>query len=467
MGTRLPARSYARPAPRAARRALCTITTCLALGSGCGDASLDERPRAPHDEPTSTGDTLPPLDTDAPPSSSGEASTGEPAPSDDPRLCAAECTIVLPPSWTYDATRPPVPTDPGAHVVPAMLHAADGTITVAELVAGVPRLHRLDGEGRLQWNVPLPLSCDPCELTDVAPHPSGDLLLSATGLDDEGTLRLLAARYDATRHARVWESKRPLEVFEGVHARSGGIAALPDGLVAQLYLHGVIEFDVQQRTLVVAYDADGELVDQEVLIYGSVTTMRPPLLARPTAEGALLVGIFGGSSDPVYGVADRIWPPVWELGASTYVSTAFDDIVLDASGSSIDVGHSFEGTHTYLLLSERSGEDPTPRWAAQLALPSTTTSPATLALGPDGDIYVAIRTTQAPGGTGEPLAGLSLARWSAEGELRWHTTLLQALADSVRPVRLAVDRDDGLVIAAIVDGGLRVERRAQQCACGS
>lgn len=473
MGTRSPARSWARSSVWAASRARRTIATSLGLGlglglaPGCGDASLDERPRAPHDESTSTADTLPPLDTGEPLPSTGDASTGEPAPSDDPRLCAAECALVLPPSWTYDATPPRVPAEPAAHVVPAMLHDPDGTITVAELVAGEPRLHRLDGEGHLQWNVPLPLSCDPCELSDVALHPSGDLLLSAMGLDDEGTLELIAARYDATRHARVWQTKRAIEELAGVHERSGDIAALPDGLVAQLYLRGVLEFEVEQRTLVVAYDADGVLVDEEVLLYGSATSMRPPLLARPTAEGALLVGIFGGSSDPVYGIADRIWPPLWELGGSTYVSTSFDDIVLDASGNSIDVGHYFEGTHAYLLLSERSAEASDPRWVAQLALPSTTTSPATLALGPDGDVYVAIRTTQAPGGTGEPLAGLSLSRWTSEGELRWHTTLLQALADSVRPLRLAVDRDEGLVIAAIVDGGLRVERRAQQCACGS
>lgn len=468
MGTRSPARSRARPASmRAASPARRTIAACVGLALGCGDASLDERPSTTRDEPASTGDTLPPLDTGEPSSSSGDASTGEPMASDDPRLCAADCTIVLPPSWTYDATPPRLPPAPGDHVVPAMLREADGTLTVAELASGVPRLHRLDGEGRLQWNVPLPLSCDPCDLTDVAPHPSGDLLLSATGLDDEGALQLLAARYDATRHARVWQSERPLEPLDGVHVRSGGIAALSDGLVAQLYLRGEIQFDVQQRTLVIAYGSDGTVLDEEVLTLGSATEVRPPLLARPTADGALLVGVFGGSPAQVYGIADRIAPPLWELRASTFVFTAFDDLMLDPSGNSIELGHGFDGTRVYLGLSERAESEPTPRWVAQLALPSTTSSPASLALGPDGDLYVAIRTTQAPGGTPEPLVGLSLSRWTSEGELRWHTTLLQALADSVRPVWLAVDHDEGLVIAAVVDGGLRAERRAQQCACGS
>lgn len=438
----------------------------VALGLGCGDASLDERPPAIDDAPVSTGDTLPPLDTGEP-ASTGDESTGEPMAADDPRLCAAECAIVLPPSWTYDSTPPLFPSAPGAHRVPAMLRDADGTLTIAELVDGEPRLHRLDGEGRLQWNVPLPLSCDPCDLSDVAPHPSGDLLLSATGLDDEGALQLLAARYDATRHVRVWQTKRPLAAIEGVHVRSGGIAALSDGLVAQLYLRGELQFDVEQRSVVVAYGTDGTLLDEEVLTYGTATEVRPPLLARPTGDGALLVAVFGGSSNQVYGIADRIAPPLWELGGSTFVSVALDDIRLEASGDSIDVGHFFDDTHAYLLLSERAAVQPTPRWVAELTLPSTTSSPASLALGPDGDAYVAIRTTQASGGTLEPLVGLSLSRWSTDGELRWHTTLLEALAASDHPLALAVDRDEGLVIATIVADRLRVERRAQQCACGS
>jgi hypothetical protein len=464
MGTSSTGRSRARRAsPITARRPLCEVA--LLLGLGCGDGSLDAAPATTTEASTSTGSTLPPLDTGEA-SSTGDASTGEPVVPDDPRLCAAECTIVLPSVWTYDATPPPRPTAPGAHVVPAMLRDADGTLTVAELVDGQPRLHRLDREGHLQWNVPLPLPCDPCELTDVSRHPSGDLLLSATGVEDEGELTLFAARYDANRHARVWLARLPLVPIEGVHVRSGGIAALSDELVAQLYMRGEIDFGAVQRTLVVAYGTDGTLVDEEELVAGPATEIRPPLLARATADGELLVGVFGGTQLQVYGLTDRMAPPLWNTGGFAFQPAPLDD-VLDADGHAIELGHTFDGAHAYLLLADREGVEPMPRWVATLALPTTTASTAALALGPNGDLHVAVRTTQAPGDAAEPLVALSLSRWTPEGELRWHTTLLQAVAESFAPVALAVDDDDALLIAAVVDGRLRVEHRAQQCACGS
>ncbi len=448
-----------------ASRALRAVA--MLLGLGCGDGSLDGATATTSEAPASTGSPLPPLDTSEASSTTGAASTGEPTVPDDPRLCAEECTIVLPSRWVYEATPPPSPAVPGAHVVPAMLRDADGTLTVAELVDGQPRLHRLDHEGRLQWNVPLPLPCAPCELTDVSRHPSGDLLLSATGVDDEGELALLAVRYDATRHARVWMARRPLVPIEGVHVRSGGIAALSDELVAQIYMRGEFDFDALQRTFVVAYGADGTLLDEEELVVGSATVVRPPLLARPTAEDELLVSVFGGTNAQVYGLTDRMGPPLWTTSGFVFPPAPLDDVELDARGHAIELGHTFDGTHAYLLLADREGVEPMPRWVATLALASTTGSTAALALGPDGDPHVAVRTTQAPGGTAEPLVGLSLSRWTPDGELRWHTTLLQAVAESFAPLALAVDDDGGLLVAAVVDGRLRVEHRAQQCACGS
>jgi hypothetical protein len=436
----------------------------LALALGCGDASLDGLPSSPDDATTSTGETLPPLDTGGS-SSTGEASTGEPMVTDDPRLCAAECAIVLTPRWTYEATPAPLAAAPTPHVVPAMLRDTDGMLTIAELVAGTPRLHRLDGEGRLQWNVPLPLPCDPCELTDVARHPSGDLLLSATGVDDAGELSLLAMRYDAVRHFAVWQGGRPLVPIDGVHVRSGGIAALSDEVVAQLYIRGQIDFNVQQHTLVVAYGPDGTLIEEETLVTDSATTVRPPLLARPTGDGRVLVAVFGGSVAQAYGMTDRIAPPLWHTGGFAFPPAPLDDVAIDARGHAIELGHTFDGTHAYLLLSDRADVEPVPRWVAALALPSTTASTATLALGPDGDVYAAVRTTQAPSDTAEPLVGVSLARWTPDGELRWHTTLLQAVTESFHPLALAVDDDDGLVLAGVVDGRIRVERHAQGCAC--
>jgi hypothetical protein len=442
------------------------LVPVLALALGCGDASLDQRPAIPGDATTSTGDTLPPLDTGEP-SSTGEASTGEPMVDDDPRLCAAPCAIVLPPRWTYEGPPAPLDATPGPHVMPVLLRDADGTLTIAELVGGEARLHRLDAEGRLQWNVPLPLPCDTCELTDVAPHPSGDLLLSATGVDYAGELSLIAMRYDAVRHYAVWQGGLPIVPFEGLQARSGGIAALPDDVVAQLYIRGEVGFDVVQQTLVVAYGPDGTLVEEEFLTTDSPTVLRPPLLARPAPDGRVLVAVFASAGNMPYGLVDRIAPPLWQTDGFVYPATALDDVVLDARGHAIELGHTFDGMHAYLVLSERADVEPSPRWAASLLLPSTTASIAALALGPDGDVYAAVRTTQAASETAEPLAAVTMARWTPQGELRWHSTFLHAVAESFHPLGLAVDDDEGLVLAAVVGGRIRVERRVQGCACGS
>lgn len=441
----------------AASRALRAVA--MVLGLGCGEATLDG-PAS-----TSTGDTLPPLESGEA-TSTGDGSTGEPVIPDDPRWCAVECAIVLPVDWAYEGAPEWEPAEPDDHVVPAMLREPDGALLVAELRDGKARLHRLRDDGEPQWDVALPLPCDPCELSDVARHPSGDLLVSASGLV-VNDLRLLAARYDAVRHELVWLASHPLESFEeGVHVRSGGITALSDELVAQLYMRASPEilFDPQQRTMVITYGPDGVQLDDEELLSDWITSARPPLLARTAPDGTLLVGIFYGAYDGFRGLTARLEPPLWQLSYAIGPA-AFDDIVLDARGHAIELGHALDGTRVHLLLDERAGVESSPRWSATLALASTTASPGALALGPDGDVYVAIRTTQAPGGTPEPLVGLSLSRWTSQGELRWSTTLLQAVAESSAPLELAVDGDEGLVVAAIVDGRLRVERRAQQCGC--
>lgn len=455
-------RPHARPrraAPRHARWALLAI-----VGHGCAQSSLDEPTTATsHGEPT-TGDSLPPLETGAAETTEA-ASTGAPEPSDDPRLCPSQCPIALPLQWAYDGATPSRPDLARPHVTPVMLRGDDGSLVVAELRDGQARLHRLDAAGRLQWNVPLPLPCDVCELTDLAPHPSGDLLLSASGTLRGGPLELYAARYDAVRHALVWLTSSPLTAIEGASVRSGAIGALPGDVVAQLYMDAEVDFDVLQHTAVIAYDSEGSKLEEESLLSSSVTTSRHPLVGRATPDGEMLVALVDGSPGSSFGLVSRLSPPLWSAFFA-FVPTTLDDVTLDARGHAIELGHSFDDGHAYLQLRERAGVDPTPRWTASLAVPSTTSTPGAVALGPDGDVYAALRTTQAPAGA-EPLAGVSLSRWTSEGELRWHTTLLWAVAETFNPIELAIDDEGGLVLAAIVDDQLRVERRAQTCGCAS
>lgn len=468
MGPRSHARS--RAGARAPLAVVASRVVCAAslLGSvGCGDSSLDDvrDPLTSASGSTTSGGTLPPLDSG--PASTGEASTGEPVEPDDPRLCAAECPLVLPVSWEHHVMAGARALEGQPHAVPAMLREADGTLTVAELRDGQARLHRLDGEGRLQWNVPLPLPCDSCELTDVARHPSGDLLLSATGSTEEGGLSLFAARYDAREHALVWLSRRPLDPLDGVWVRSGGIVALSDDVVGQLYMRGVPSFGPLQSTRVAAYGSGGVLLDEEELVLTQGTSLRPPLLARATPDGEMLVAVLSGTDFNPYGLIDRIQPPLWHETGFAFALTPLDDVRLDERGHALELGHRFDGTRAHLLLSNRVAVDDQPSWVATVAVASTSVSTAALALGPDGDVYAAMRTTLSPGETGDPLAGLALVRWTSQGELRWSTTILHAMAESFSPVELAIDDDEGLVIATVVEDRLLIERRAQHCACGA
>src|SRR5690606_23046164 len=184
------------------------------------------------------------------------------------------------------------PSAPGQHLPTTMLRLADGSLVVGEQREGTASLHRLDRHGALQWTVPLPLPCDVCELTDVSLHPSGDLLLSASGRQLDGGLELLAARYDPVRHAVVWVTSRPLQPVPDVWVRSGDIVGLADGLVVQLYMEGRVDFDIQQITRLIAYDPDGLITAEEYLVLGAPTFARPPLLVRATPSDDLVLGVF-------------------------------------------------------------------------------------------------------------------------------------------------------------------------------
>lgn len=465
------------------RRLALLVVAALAGGEACGESSLDEGLPSASPASSSEGGTLPAMDTSSPTTAAADEESGEPPPDDDPRLCADPCRLTLPVDWVYEGTPPPpeeggepppppdpMPPvgsgfDPQAHLVPAMLRDPDdGSLILGEQRRGTVSLHRLDHDGQLQWNVPLPLPCDVCELTHIARHPSGDLLLSATGLLLDREHGLIAARYDPEHHAVVWLTTTPFITPSFVTARSGEIAALSNGAVAQLYLTG-IGFSTSQQILLASYDTEGSLLEQVILLQDQAMETRHPLIARTLVGGDLLVSAPWGSSEIAFGRTAHLAPPLWNLSLDLFHPAPLDDAHPDARGHTIELGHAFDGAHTHLLLAERDGLEPEPRWVTTLALDSTTDRRAALAIGPDAEPYAAVRTTPALGEQAGPLVGLSLARWSTSGELRWHTTLLDRLDDSENPVEIAIDDDEGIVLATVIDDRLRVERRTQRCTC--
>ncbi|MCA9705035.1 MAG: hypothetical protein KDK70_04185 [Myxococcales bacterium] len=454
---------------------LCGLPVALALA--CGSGSLDE-PLPPQGSSSTTaqGDTLPPVDTGDQSSTSSEDSSGDPP--DDPQLCPPGCPITLPVDWAFEGMalppdpREPLPPDPAAgfdprgHLVPTMLRdPQDGSLVLAEQHDGAVSLHRLDRYGRLEWTQTPPLPCDPCDLTHVARHPSGDLLLSATGLLTDDTYGLLAARYDPMTRALVWVTTTPLPNDPLTPSRSGEIAGLSGGLVVQLVLEGRFDFDPVQLSRLVIYDDDGLALELDDLVLDPVMESRYPLLARVGPDDDLVIAVpFGTEANPL-GLTGRIAPPLWNTAGLVVVLGALDDLIPDERGHTIELGHTFDGSQVRLVLTDRASYTPQPQWIATQAFDSTSGSRAALALGPQGDAYAALRTTLSIADEAEPLVALSMARFTTDGELRWRATLLERIAPSHNPVELAVDPSEGLIVAAVVDDRLRVERRTQHCGC--
>ncbi len=465
-------------------------TWSIALGSllaACsGSSVLGADPEASGTTGTSTGETLPPLDS-GPPVETTATTTGTDTDGLAPLgLCEPGCALVLPVDWVYQGVPappsagdsadeeppifpPPEPPEeyglPNTHRIPAMVLDDQGVITVAEMFGTTGSIHRLRPDGTLIYNDPLPVPCDRCDLGAMTLHPSGDLMLSATGQEIDGELALFAIRHDPRAREPVWITARPvLNVFD-LAARSGGITCVSDDLVVQLYSALGFEFKWIENIQLLVYDDEGNELDQQQLQFNPITQATPfSLLVRGTVDGAVAMALYDNFGTP-RGRVSRLRPPIWSP-STVLLPFVVDDMEVDTRDHAFELGHTHDGDTLYLILNDRASDhDPTPRWVASAALPSTTDSRAALAVGPDGEPYAAVRTTQTPAPGGEPLVTLSMLRWNTAGELRWRTAVLAPIASQGAPVHLVVDADEGLVTATIQDNRLRVERRSQRCAC--
>lgn len=457
-----------------------TVPIALLPSLACGPSSLDASVSGlTTGAMVDSSSTLPPLGDDGGGSTQGSSDDGS-AP-DRPLLCEPGCHITLPVVWAHEG----VPGDPEAeppdsHWVPVVVHAADGGLTVAEQRDSWVTLHRLDASGALRWNRPLPLPCDRCQLGHAVRHPSGDLLLGAVGTVIDGGLAAISGRYDPNEDALRWWSSHPVTQLEQAPAYSGEILAVGETITAQLFFESFAELETPLGAIgVLVVGEGGEVLERQQLDLQNLAPGHRPLQMRASPSGEVVVSL------PVGGVFSDPWTELGAMGDPLWIPTTMlsmprivDDLIVDERGHTLSVSHTFDGDRIHVLLDDRSGLEPEPRWVATLAVPSTTESRIDLAAGPDGDLYTAVRTTQAVGEPGdpeeqgdseddpgvEPLVGLSLARWSSDGELRWSTSILMDIVEAPRPVLLELEGDD-LLLATVAGDRLRVERREQRCVC--
>lgn len=435
-------------------------------GWACGGESLDNAGRTSVAMEGSTGDTLPSLDsgTQGPTSGLDGGDDGGPA-----GMCAPGCSLALPVDWSFEGIAWPIADEPVEHGVPAMLRGEDGSLVVAEQRGGWVNLYSLDATGQLQWLEPLPLPCDRCELGGMSLHPSGDLLFGAVGDAWDGGFSRLAGRWDPYTGELVWSAVSPALDLEELTTYSGEIVSITDSLVAHLYVFPLVEARVYRATGVAVYGAGGTLLGDVRLSAEALAAGRPPVLARRTPFGEVQIAIPRGIANNPYSSVGSLQPLDWDLTDIFSHVELLDDMIIDTRDHALELGHSFDGATMRFSLRDRLRTESDPRWVATLPVPSTTDSNASLATDSEGDLYVAAKTTQAVGGDeavpAVALSGLTLMRWSSDGVLRWQNTLLMDLSESRDAVALAVDDARGLVLAEIVEGHLRVERREQTCRC--
>lgn len=405
------------------------------------------------------------LDTDGATAGTGSgsaaettASTGEAVdPGDDPPICSPECTAILTRSWVYEGP-------PGGYAVVEMQRDAAGSLWLGiQRTDGGVVLSRLSADGELERSVAPGLGCERCDLTDIELHPSGDVLLGATGHQAIGPDQAVLARFDVAASEVAWLRTLDLVPGDGTVPRLGQLALLDDDRVVALRINGFSDGEVLE---VLDLTADGTL-----RWGGYMGAQRgsggswPPLVVRaPTGEAITAHAWWDDQTEQMVTATSRLIPPHFVPISRLRLPLRLDDLVVDAQGHRIELARS-EGTDTItLVVTSRRSSDPE-RWLASLPLLSTSSLRAALAVGPDDQVYAAARTTpRTPSGM-PAVVLLDVARWSADGELRWHAAQPLEVMATPDPVELLIDDDHGVIVGTVVRGRPYVARYEQACAC--
>lgn len=422
------------------------LGTGLGTGVGCRGptTSLDTTPTT-----GTTGDAATTTGT-----GEDDGTTGEPV-----VLCSEECTPHLRPSWSYEGPE-------GHRTVVEMLRDSDGSLTLGtQQLHGTVGVTRLTATGELEWAVNPGMSCHDCQLTDIALHPSGDVLLSATEPASMGAPPLsLVARFDVATRELVWVRSLTMSPTLSGRPRTGELVVLDDDRIVQVRVDG---HDDIESIEVIDLDAEGTMRwERTVLSQPQSGDDWPPLAVRGVG-GDLVLGHawWDSEAERMQAASSRLLPPLYSSLSRLPLTLTLDDLVVDAAGRRIELARS-DGTETITLrVTSRRGSDPE-RWSSSLPLLSTANARAALAVGPDDDVYVAARTTPrlAPD---EPsvVVSLDVARWTADGQLRWSATRPLDMMATSDPIELVVDEDDGVIVGTVIEGQLHVARFEQACAC--
>lgn len=429
---------------RAARSAgLGALAFVLACTTG---TTLDERPGASPQPDTGATEEDTEMEPDVPLA---------------PQLgCEPGCSMALAADWTYEG--------PGGQL--AMVDVARGDN--GELVVATRRavggfwLVALTAEGIERYALSPGLGCPGCELADVAVLPSGDVLLSLTMPGSFGPEGTQLVRFDPAAGAVRWQYTKLLDRFTEIQAEGAGpVAVLTEDRFATLRMLGGGSEAVQVMT----FDGDGnELVQRHLRSQPAWPRPRYWQL-EPSPHGELVVAgplwtvTPEGIEEPAAFVS-RLLPPAMSDLSTISVPLVLDDLAIDRNGRRVELSRSEGQRSVTLLLRSYEATDPL-RWESSLPLVSASSTRASVAVGPNNDVYAATRIT--PQGPGQDFFGAQLvvAAWTEQGELRGQATIGLELSATDRPLELTIDDEHGIVVGAVVEGELRVIRYRQECAC--
>lgn len=373
-----------------------------------------------------------------------------------PITCPSACAPLLAPSWDYEGPE-------GHYTLVEMLRDPDGALWLGtQRSAGTVGLVRLSAQGELEWSVNPGLPCDPCELADIALHPSGDVLLSATGRGSFAPDQLVVARFDVVTREVAWVRTLALAPGDGVDPRAGELAVLGDDRLVVLRVNG---FSGDEVIEVLDFTADGSLRKQAPVSIqpGSGGQWNPLATPGPTGEIVLAHMWWDDEIERMVAATTRVVPGYRVLSLLP-LPQPLDELLVDDAGRRLELARS-RGTQSITLsLTSRSSSD-LERWSASLPLLSTSSTRAALAVGPDDAVYVAARTTPAadPGQTFE--VTLAVTRWSADGMLEWQSTRPLDMMATPDPLELLIDDDHGVIVGTVIKGRTVVARYEQACAC--